>query len=104
MVSMSDNSEIKGNFIFGSGTVGEQMVYRAYVRGISGDISLYTTPSNNAIIRYDDTKQPGIEEYYSAEVGRCWSQELKNSQLRLQKVIFYVPTGSVIEEFKMDLK
>jgi uncharacterized membrane protein YeaQ/YmgE (transglycosylase-associated protein family) len=99
IVALQDNRNISGSFFLGCGRVDEHMVYYSYVEE-NGSFELKKFNVDNSLIRFSNQK-PRVE---------LWGHLPKKGSiinyfaldLPCTKYIFYVPQGSIKQNFNLD--
>ncbi|MBU5331739.1 hypothetical protein KQI61_05980 [Anaerocolumna aminovalerica] len=103
LVALNDSSQINGSFFLGCGTIGEDTAYKYIVNTNKGkQVREINAKNNNVYIKeYNNTpkieikKWEFINEKYYLFASPAWKDD---------EVIFYIPEGSVTNNFSIDLK
>lgn len=102
IVSLKDNFNTEGVFCIGSGSIEEDLVYYYAYESDKG-ITIGEIPANETYINYSNDK-PRLETYNT----HFESEFLKHNFVYLgedaEYYKLYIPEGSVIEEYKIDLE
>ena len=101
IVALQDNLELKGSFFLGSGYVDNELSY-AYMRYVDGcGYKIETVDASNAYVEFTD-KQPyvSIVSYQFKDKWRNYFTVPYNSG----DAFFYVPEGSILQNYNIDLK
>lgn len=97
LIAMKDNTVISGSFFLGSGNINSKM---NYVYAIETDKGIMTKTleqkTNTVYIQYTDS-QPYMEYYSGTSDG--WRMPETSSYY-----IFYLPEGTIINTFEIDLE
>lgn len=102
VISLNDNSDIEGSFFLGSGSVNEELVYYYAYKSDKG-VTVGKVDADEVYINYTD-EQPRLEEYrtnFKSEFLK-WSFAYLGEDSCYYKL--YIPEGSIIEEYKIDLE
>ena len=102
VISLNDNSNTEGAFFLGSGSVNEESVYYYAYESDKG-ITVGEIDADEVYINYTD-KQPRLEEYRTKFKSEFlnWSFAYLGEDSCYYKL--YIPEGSIIEEYKIDLE
>lgn len=102
VISLNDNSNTEGSFFLGSGSVNEELVYYYAYESDKG-ITVGEIDADEVYINYTD-KQPRLEEYQTKFKSEFlnWSFAYLGEDSCYYKL--YIPEGSIIEEYKIDLE
>jgi len=102
LVSINDGNNTDGNFILGSGHIGEKQVYNYYRKDDSGGIVRRSISANlTTIYEVDSLDTPRLEVYIVKELNDSWWLPISGNA-GYQKYHLYLPTGSIIKEIKLD--
>ena len=103
IIALNDSTGVSGQFFLGSGTVDSEQVYNyAYKDG--DEIKVDTKKCNVSSIKY--TNDNYKVETYRGKLNSTVYNVLFFGLLKpeKEKYIFYVPKGSVSENYNVDLK
>jgi hypothetical protein len=99
IANLQDNSNIYGSFFLGCGSMDERMVYYSYVEE-NGLYYLKKFETKNVLIRFSN-QTPHIESWVNApikgEIINYFAIDDPN-----YKYIFYIPQGSIKQNFNLD--
>ena len=97
LVTLQDGTSVSGRFFLGSGSVDGKPGYTYYRGdGVNG-FSLESVAANKAIVKYS-TEAPRVEKILTCGPG-LFSNSCVSSQY-----VFYVPEGSVKQDYTLDAK
>lgn len=102
VISLNDNSNTEGTFFLGSGSVNEELVYYYAYESDKG-ITVGEIDADEVYINYTD-KQPRLEKYQTKFKSEFlnWSFAYLGEDSCYYKL--YIPEGSIIEEYTIDLE
>lgn len=99
IISLEDNVKQQGNFFLGTGTKDEQLYYY-FVLNIEHGFKIENVSAKDTYVRYDS--QPRI--IIKRAIGfKNWYNYIWAIPLRTQNVI-YVPEGTIISNYNIDLQ
>lgn len=93
--SLKNKSDVYGNFFLGSGTVSETEYYYFYYKSNYG-YERHKLSTNDVSIVENDNTRPRIVERIRTYKGKYFKWEDKSTE----KYIMYVPTGTIIRQFR----
>lgn len=102
--SIQDNNAISGKFFLGSGLINSRMGYVYYVKEDSNTYRMWQTDYDGATIRYSN-EHPKICITYRHFDNSFWNYfaiDLPHNEI--WKCIFYIPKGSIKQDFNLDAK
>lgn len=101
IVAFKDNNSTSGSFFLGSGYVDGDMKYCAMIKNEDGSYEMKTYDTDEClIIETNDT--PKIEKR-----GYCFKTEWLNwffFNMKLNEYVFYIPEGSICNNYVVDLE
>lgn len=104
--SISNNSQVDGRFYFGSGRIEEKMYYIYYVKGSNGGYVINKIKADNVeVIEREDTNLVGNIKIFDYKFKQShWFLGIgKESLLSEEKVLIYVPKGTITIDFDIGL-
>lgn len=103
LIALNDSSQINGSFFLGCGTIGEDTVYKYIVNTDKGkQIREINTDNNDVYIKeYNGTPKIEINTWEFKNEKYYW---FASPIWKDDEVIFYIPEGSVTNNFSIDLK
>ncbi len=120
IIALQDSSNTSGTFFLGCGTVGSSMYYCYYIDTDDGYKYQQIKVSSDDVdvsIKYCKEKEtPHIEKYDEYKITTCdknwgWLIDFKLSKstesqsvFSPQKIIIYLPEGTIAENYKIDLQ
>lgn len=108
IVSLNNNSEVQGSFILGSGTISETEYYFYFVKQDDGGLYRDKVKTRNVVIYETDKVTPRCE--WTKVINKpvpSWILKreifdvLSSDCYKLKDFKFYVPTNTIIKEFKL---
>lgn len=101
LMCLTDKSSMQGSFFLGSGTIGETMKYAFYIKNKDQTFRLHVIDAQQAYIKYIKSgNTPYIEQIKvvrSKDDRNVWSCFIEQ-----YKYIFYVPNGSIKQNYTLD--
>ena len=101
IIALQDNIETNGRFFLGSGTVDENSVYY-YMTEDEFGYKMDTVDTDSAYIQYSKDK-PHIETY-TPYFTNDFVEFFTGGCLYGSRTIIYVPKGSIVENYNVDLQ
>ena len=104
IISIGKDRGIEGDFFLGCGTVNDITYFISYVMLSYGKIKLVKINIDRVLICEIEEGEPHASfDYYGGALGDINVEEHLNRgwQRRLLQVIFYVPKGTILREFKL---
>ena len=104
--SITNDSQINGNFALGSGTINEKMYYIYYKQGENGGYIIDKIQSDNIeIIEMEGEEEVGyIKKYEEKLEHSSWYWGIGDTPIEQKKrVVIYVPKGTIKISFDIDL-
>ena len=102
LTAIQDNSTISGSFFLGSGSIDGVMVYNYYVDSGNGAYSLETVKAEQAKIKYSDDVR--VETYRPHSTNEFLLSDVFFSDEADKTYVFYVPEGSIANNYTLDAK
>lgn len=108
LAAMRSADGMNGAFVWGTGSVSNQVSYNFYIRNPDGSLTPGQVPANNVvrIVEDESLKNEGYWTTTKIEKDRSsllapWAIAL-NDSTRIQKQEFRVPSGTVVQSFRVN--
>lgn len=99
LVAMQDNEYLQGSFFLGSGYIESELYYVFYQKEGSG-IKFNKIPRERVVI-YEEERNDGVMKIYIARFKPKWCNAIALSRAKCR---IFIPKGTIIQKFNLDLK
>jgi hypothetical protein len=100
LVALQDGNTTSGSFFLGTGTISGVMTYHMAYKWGNG-FRTFSLPANNVVVYYDDN--PRIVQWVRKPSPGVWWEYLSPVYIQTAHTI-HVPSGSIKNEFNVDLR
>lgn len=100
LVAIQDTSGIQGRFFLGAGTIESKFYYVFYQRERNG-IRFGNVPAENAVV-YEENRDDGLIKEYDKRFMAGWHDFFGATWG--ERYDIFIPEGSILHEFNLDLK
>lgn len=105
LAALADGGNTSGSFFLGIGTVKDRQVFSFYTN-TAGVYRLEQVDAQDAVV-LESTGQPHVEVHCTNRFNKNWNIVANNNKtcpFRSSTFKFYVPKGSVVNQFTLDAK
>lgn len=99
LVALRDNGSVEGNFFLGCGSIDKEFYYFFYKKDATNKITFGKLPVEEVLIIEEHRTDPTIKEYRKKGKYSRWAVTPSSAKYEI-----YVPMGTIVNQFKLDLK
>ena len=105
LYAIADNTNTEGSFFLGSGRISEEGVYDFYYTTTDGGYKWGSVTANDRVTTiYPTDGEPYIEIFKEKDSGRILLFDWEDEYGTMVMINIYIPTGSVTNEYHLDLE
>tara|TARA_R110000868_G_scaffold76573_2_gene220090 strand:- start:25601 stop:26122 length:522 start_codon:yes stop_codon:yes gene_type:complete len=105
LVSLDDGSGFEGNFVLGSGTIKDKLVYTYYRKADNGGMVRRSISSNLATIyESDSVTVPTVKVHIVGDTAETYNWKAGTRHNGHQYYELFVPAGTIIKNINLDNK
>lgn len=105
ITTLEDNFQIKGRKYLTHGYIDETLSYTYINKQIDGGYKVYSVPASDSTVYYiKDNEQPHIEYHKTQFVNPVLKFLYNDTPLFDQTYKIYVPEGTIVETYSIDLR